>query len=198
MTTIPTFIEDEKNWLEKTIVAFLSYKEDSEQSASMPEEMIDEAAERAFKVSTALGLIPGPLGMAVILPEVIAITRLQVNLICRIARHFRKHEPVNMEIVLLILGNVMGITAGEALARKVGTRLVIRSANSRIANAVARKIGKKVVEEAAEKAIGRWIPLLTAPLFGYFSRSLTKRIGREAVRLLSLEFEREGAPSSLP
>ena len=78
--------QERQNWIEKTIYSLLSSKQDGEPTGT-PEEMIDEAGQRAFKIGTALGLIPGPLGMAVILPEIAALTRLQINLIHRIAGH---------------------------------------------------------------------------------------------------------------
>jgi hypothetical protein len=178
-------ISERQDWIEKVLSSLLSYKDEAE-PVGTPDEMIDEAARKAFKISTALGLIPGPIGFVSIIPEVVALTKLQINLIYRIARHYNRRETVDEEIILLILANVMGVAGGEALIRKAGAALVIKSANTRAVRALARRIGTRIIDRAAEKAIGRWIPLLTAPLFGYFSRSLTRRIGMEANRLLSL------------
>jgi len=94
-------------------------------------------------------------------------------------------------MVLLVLANVMGVAAGEALIRKVGTTLVVKSMNTELIKGIARKIGSRMMDRAAERVTGRWIPMITAPLFGYFSRSLTGRIGREAIRLFSSELEVE-------
>ncbi len=180
--------EGKHNWLDNVISSFLSHADDG-RPLGKPEEMIDEAAQKAFTISTSLGLVPGPLGMVTILPEVIALAKLHVNLIHRIARYHNKQQHVSREIVLLILANVMGVAVGEVLVRKVGTALVLKSVNSVVARRVAQKIGSRIISKAAEKAIGRWIPVLTAPLFGYFSRSLTKKVGREAERLFSGELE---------
>ncbi len=173
-----------QNWLDNVITSFFSYSDDA-QPLGRPEEMVDEAAQKAFAISTSLGLVPGPLGMATVLPEVVALAKLHVNLIHRIARYYNRQQHVSREIVLLILANVMGVAAGEVLVRKVGTALVIRSVDSAVAKRVAQKIGSRIINRAAEKAIGRWIPVLTAPLFGYFSRSLTRKVGREADKLFS-------------
>jgi len=140
--------------------------------------------------------VPGPIGMATILPEVIALTRLQVNLIYRIAKHHGKQERVNKELVLLILGNAMGIAAGEVLLRRAGTNLVVKSVSSGVIKGLSRRIGARIVDRAVERAIARWIPMVTAPLFGYFSRSLTRRIGKEAERIFSLRIEVETAVGS--
>jgi hypothetical protein len=185
--------QERQNWIEKIIDSLLSHKQDGE-STGTPEEMIDEAAQKAFKISTALGLIPGPLGMAAILPEIAALTRLQINLIHRIAGHHRKQEKVSRELILLILGNALGVAAGESLVRRVGSALVIKSVNTRVIRGIARTIGTRIIDTAAEKATGRWIPMITAPLFGYLSRSLTRKIGREANRLFSQEMVQEMVP----
>ncbi len=185
MPAIETIAEPQ-NWLEKILSSLLSYKDEAGRFGT-PDEMIDEAAQKAFKISTALGLIPGPIGFVSILPEVVALTKLQLNLIYRIAGHYGRTEMVDKEIVLLILANVLGVAGGETLIRRAGTTLVIRSANTRIVRALARKIGAHVIDTAAEKMIGRWIPLATAPFFGYLSRSLTRKIGIEANRLLAIQ-----------
>ncbi len=183
MTTVDA-VAERQNWLEKILSSLLSHRNEAD-SLGTPDEMIDEAASKAFKISTALGLIPGPAGLMTVLPEVIALTRLQISLIYRIARHYGRTKMVDKEIVLLILANVMGVAGGEVLVRRAGERLVIKTANTRVVKALARRIGTHVIDTAAEKAVGRWIPLAIAPLFGYLSRSLTRKIGMEAVRLLS-------------
>lgn len=185
--------QERQNWLERAISSLLSREQGAEPLAT-PDEMIDEAAQRAFKISTALGLVPGPIGMAIILPEVAALTKLQINLIYRIATYHKKLERVNKEIVLLILGNAMGLAAGEALVRKAGARLVAKSVDTRVIRGLARKIGTHVIDTTAERAIGRWIPMITAPLFGYFSRSLTRKIGREANRFFSGQMGPRNSP----
>ncbi len=57
------------------------------------EEMIRGASWKAFQISAGLGLIPGPVGMAVVLPEIITITKLQMALVCRIASTMGNGTP---------------------------------------------------------------------------------------------------------
>jgi hypothetical protein len=187
----------EHNWLKKTIDNILYRKDDGEASGT-PDQMIDEAAKKAFRVSTALGLIPGPIGMATIIPEVAALTGIQIGLIRRIAGYHHKREKLSAEIVLLILGNATGVAAGEALVRKMGAALVMKSVNTGVIKGISRTVGSRIVERAAEKAAGRWIPAVTAPVFGYMSRSLTRKIGREANRLFALEIVAERATQVAP
>ena len=114
--------EMRQGWIEKVASTLLSYRESAE-PVGAPNEMISDAAHKAFKVSTALGLIPGPLGVAAILPEVAVLTRLQINLIYRIAKYHGRDESADSTIVLLILANVLGVAGGEVLIRRAGSTL---------------------------------------------------------------------------
>jgi hypothetical protein len=181
----------QKGWLEDMVFSLLCHKEEDKEAFGSTEEMIDDAGRRAFRISTALGLVPGPLGMAAILPEVAVLIKLQINLIYRIGKYYGKGEKINKELILLVLGNAMGVSVGEIALRRAGEAVVVRSVNARITRELARKIGTKIIDRAAEKAVARWIPMAAAPLFGYFSRSLTRRIGKEARRLFSQEVETE-------
>lgn len=145
-----------------------------------PEQMIQDAGKVAFRISTAAGAVPGAFGMAAIIPEVAAISRLQIMLIHKIAAYYRKPEVVSQQFVLLIFANVLGVTIGESFVRKAGTTLGLKVMASDFARRLARNIGIDLLTKAAEKSLLRWIPIATAPVFGLFSRSMTIKIGREA------------------
>lgn len=150
-----------------------------------PEEMSRKAAMTAFEVSAAVSLVPGPVGMAAILPEVMALVRIQTELVYKIAKYHHTEEEVNTAILLLIFGNALGVAAGEAVVKRVGERIVVRALDTVIARRIARRIGASVVESALRKAAARWIPFVTAPLFGYFSRAMTMKVGKEADEIFS-------------
>ena len=164
------------------ILARLSPNAEGVEVRGEPAQMIEDAAKVAFRISTAAGAVPGAFGMAVIIPELAAITRLQITLIHRIAAYYRKPEIVSQQLILLIFASVLGITLGERFVRKAGTALALRVVASDFAQRLAKKIGIGLVTKAAEKSLLRWIPLVTAPVFGLFSRSMTVKIGREADR----------------
>ena len=164
------------------ILAKLSPNAEDVEVRGEPEQMIQDAAKTAFRISTAAGAVPGAFGMAAIVPEIAAISRLQITLIHRIAAYYRKPETVSQQLILLIFANVLGVTVGESFVRKAGTTLALRVAASDFAQRLAQKIGMAIVTKAAQKSLLRWIPLVTAPVFGLFSRSMTVKIGREADR----------------
>ena len=163
-----------------------------------PEKMISQAGREAFAVSSAAGLVPGPLGLAVIVPELISVARIQLHLVHRIARYYGLNSRLNRSILLLIFAEALGLTVGKSLARRVGNRLVVRALETQLARNAAEKIGARIVASAIRKGLARYIPLIAAPVLGAFSRSMTVRVGRQADKLFSQGLtmeEHSGAPS---
>jgi len=161
----------------------------------VPETLISNAAWQAFAISTISSIPPGPVGMLTILPEVIAVTRLQVQLIFKIARYYEKETLVNRTIVALILGNAAGIATGRLLLKMPEGKIIIRRvAELGLQNFVAR-LGAKIMGRVIARIPGRWIPFLLSPVFGMMSKTATEKIGWEAVAIFShdLEFEEEKA-----
>jgi hypothetical protein len=162
------------------ILARLSPNAENIEVQGTPEDMIQDAAKAAFRISAAAGAVPGAFGMAAIVPEVAAISRLQIMLLHRIAAYYRKPEIVNQQFILLIFANVLGVAAGESFVKKAGATLVLKAMTSDFARRLAQKVGIELLTKAAEKSVLRWIPVVTAPVFGFFSRSMTLKIGKEA------------------
>lgn len=172
-------IRGEGRWF-LDILAKLSPNAEDVEVHGEPERMIEDAAKAAFRISTAAGAVPGAFGVAAIIPEVAAISRLQITLVHKIAAYYRKPEIVSHQLILLIFANVLGVSAGESLVRKAGTTLALKVMTSDFAKRLAERIGIELFTRVAEKSLLRWIPILTAPVFGSFSRSMTIKIGREA------------------
>ena len=154
-----------------------------------PEEMTHKAARSAFLLSTGAGIPTGPIGLATIVPELIGLMKIQVNLIFRIAKFYHQEAKVSATLVLFVLGNALGVVLKHALAEKIGAQVAMRSLGTQGTRKLTQKIGEKIGTELMQKAAGRWIPVVLAPVFGYFSLSMTKRIGREAETLLSRVIE---------
>jgi hypothetical protein len=161
-----------------------------------PEEMITQAGREAFAVSSAAGLIPGPLGLAAMIPELVSVTKIQLNLVHGIASHYGSDTKMDTTLLLLIFGEALGLALGKSLTRRAGTRLVIRVLETQVAKAVARKISSRIVAKAIQKSVVRWIPLVAAPVLGAFSRSMTVKIGRQADKLFSQGITIEVHPAS--
>jgi uncharacterized protein (DUF697 family) len=154
-----------------------------------PQKMIRKASRAAFLISTGAGIPSGPVGLATIVPEIVAITRLQINLILRVAKFYQQEAKVNKTIILTVLGVAMGVVLKHALINKVGARIIVKSLSAEGAKRITREIGEKFAVGLLKRGIGRWVPLMLAPIFGYLSLSMTRKVGREAESLFSHELE---------
>ena len=135
-----------------------------------PEEMIRTAAGKAFWVSTTLSAVWGPAGLATILPEIMTVMQIQMNLIYKIANYHQKLNIPHRTAILLIFANALGLTIGPQFFRTIGTRLVIKSLSMPVISRIARRIGMEITIKISQRAAGRWIPVVLAPVFGLFSR----------------------------
>jgi hypothetical protein len=161
------------------------------QADAKPEQMTKKEAQKAFALSTAAGLPPGPIGWLTILPEIMALLKIQVNLIYKIAKFYQREAKVNKKIVLLILGSAMGIAAKHKILAKVGTRIIVKAMSTTAIRNICKRIGLRIGARILQRGLGRWIPIVLAPIFGAFSYSMTKRVGNEANDLLRQDFNFE-------
>ena len=108
-----------------------------------PQKMIRKASRAAFLISTGAGIPSGPVGLATIIPEIAAVTKLQINLIFKVAKFYQQEAKVNKTIILALLGAATGVVLKHALINKVGTRIIVKALSAEGAKRVTREIGEK-------------------------------------------------------
>lgn len=167
------------NWFADLLLNFIPYPEDTTVTGS-PDEMIRKAGRQAFAISTCAGMIPGFLGFFSILPELIAVTKLQINLVYKLAKYYGKAHRLNPSIIFSIFATAMGVGEHRIFMREAGPRIVVKALSSHAIQSLAPRIGTRISAQMAGKRLARWIPILTAPAFGYFSKSMTERIAYAA------------------
>ena len=91
-----------------------------------PAEMTRTASWKAFGISTAAAIPPGPLGWATIIPEMLTVTKIQINLIYSIAAFHKKESQMNQTLLMLIFANEAGIETGRSIVKKYGSKVVIK------------------------------------------------------------------------
>jgi uncharacterized protein (DUF697 family) len=152
-----------------------------------PEEMTKTASWESFAISTTAGLVPGPFGWATILPELAALTKLQMNLVYKIAKYHEQELKINKTIVMHIFAGALGVVLGRKLLQKTGTRIIVKALSAQAIRKLAQNIGVKIGSKIIQRGIGRWLFMVTAPIFGAFSKSMTTKIGRVADEFFSQE-----------
>lgn len=174
------------NWFADLI---LSFSPDSPTVDGTPEDMIKTASRKAFLVSAAAGVVPGPWGWATILPEIIAVTKIQIDLIHSIAAFYKKHAQLTPSLTLLIFAGQAKIQIGKNLVRNTAGKFVVREMTKKTARQVAQRVGAAIGVKITTRALGRMIPFILAPLFGAMSKSMTTDIGNEAIKIFNQNLE---------
>jgi uncharacterized protein (DUF697 family) len=180
------------SWFERVlenVLSALGPDQDKIQVEGNPQMMTRKASRAAFLISTGAAIPTGPIGLATIVPEVVAVTKLQIDLIYKIAKFYKQETKMNKTIILAVLGAALGVVLKHALINKVGSRIIVKSLGAESAKRITREIGEKFGARLLRKGLGRWIPIILAPFFGYFSLSMTRKVGREADLLFSHELE---------
>ncbi len=162
-----------------------------------PKELINHATWKTSTVAFIANLVPGPIGYAVIIPEILAVTKIQLNLIDAIARHYGKSAENYNTAVVYIFANALGLKLGKKYlkktATKLGTKLVVRIVRNETLKKLAQKIGLRLSARIAAGLVKIGVPFLLAPVFTIVTYKLTKKIGKEADSFFSNEITYEDA-----
>ncbi len=156
-----------------------------------PGDMTDLAAHKAFSVSFASGMMPGPFGMATILPELAAVTKIQIDLLYKIAKYHGRLDRVNRTLVLYVFGCALGVTAGRLLVQRAGSRMIVKALSTQAAQKIAGALGARIGSSVVQRGAGRWVCLATAPVFAWLSRRMTEKVGWYADDLFRQDIEIE-------
>lgn len=175
------------NWFVDLLMSFAPST--VEPNGQTPEQLTSAASWKAFTISTAAALPPGPIGLVTIVPEIIAVTKIQMNLIYSIAAYHGNQGKLNHTLVVLIFANEAGLFVGRQLLKKAGARVIVRALGSKAIRPIAQKVAARIGARITQRFVGRWIPFVLAPAFGAFSKRMTTKIGREADQLLGQDID---------
>ncbi|MEZ2417091.1 hypothetical protein [Luteibacter sp. RCC_6_2] len=145
------------------------------------------AANKAAVTAGSLALPPGPLGWLTVLPELVAIWRIQGQLVSDIAAAYGKTARLGREQMLWCLFRHTAAQAFRDVAIRVGDRLVFRTAATGVLQRLAGRIGVSVSKRAVGKGISRWLPIVGALGVGAYAYYDTGQVARTAIELFSGE-----------
>jgi hypothetical protein len=152
------------------------------------------AALKAAAVSGTLSLPPGPWGLAVILPDLVTVWRIQAKMVADIAGAFGQSAQLSQEHMLYCLFRHAAAQVVRDLTARVGERIVFRRATLGVLQTIAQKLGMKVTQRTIAKSAARWLPVVgTIGVAGYAFYD-TKQVAATAMEL----FEKDMTPPYEP
>jgi len=143
------------------------------------------AALKAAAVSGSFTLPPGPLGMATVLPDLLAVWRIQQQMVADIAGAFGKTSALTAETMVICLFKHGGAALTKSLFAKQGQDVLVQRIANRTLLQLLEKIGVRVAQRIAAKSVSRWLPVLGALGAGAYAYYDTTHVASNAIGLFS-------------
>ncbi len=147
--------------------------------------IIKTASLKAAAVSGALALPPGPLGMMTILPDLVAIWRIQSQMVADIAATYGKQGFLNKETMMYCLFKEGSQQFLRDVIMRIGDRYILRKTSLNFINKISGRIGGWLTTKLLGRNISRWIPIVGAAAMGYYTKKDTEGVGKIALELFS-------------
>ena len=170
----------------------------SRDPASEARRLANRAAQRAALTAGSLALPPGPLGWLTLLPELIAIWKIQGQMVSDIAAAYGRHATLGREQMLWCLFRHTAAQAFRDLVVRMGDRLVFRRVSYGVVERVAKQIGLKLTQRTLSKGISRWLPVIGALGVGAYAYYDTGQVAATAIAMFEGEIATEDADDDAP
>jgi hypothetical protein len=149
------------------------------------------AAFKAAALSGSFTLPPGPLGLITVLPDLLAVWRVQQQLVADIAATFGKTTALTSEAMVIALFRHGGAALTRPLFARQGHEVVLQRITQRTLWQLLEKIGVRVAQRLAAKSFLRWLPILGAVGAGAYAYYDTTHVAANAIELFSRELRVE-------
>jgi hypothetical protein len=147
--------------------------------------IVGKAAIKAAGVAGTLALPPGPMGLVTIIPDLIAIWKIQNQMVVDISAVFGKKATLTQEQMLFCLfKHSVGQVVRDIVVR-AGQRVVVKEISARVTQKVLKDIGIKLAHRTTAKAIARWMPIVGAVGIGAYAYYDTAQVGKNCMELFS-------------
>src|SRR6202030_2447422 len=143
-----------------------------------------KAARRAAALSGTLALPPGLLGMLTVIPDLIAIWRIQAQMVADIAGVYGRELQLTRTHMVYCLFRHAATQLARDVAVRTGERLVIRQLSGGAMRSVLTTVGLNVTQRLAGTAASRWLPIVGAAAVAGYAYFDTLQVAKTAVRML--------------
>jgi hypothetical protein len=189
-------LDPPRNLIAASLAGLISQIPQSDQSASSaPAEqaaiVARRAALRAAGISGALALPPGPVGLATLLPDLLAVWKIQQAMVADIAAIYGKTASLKSQTMVYCLFKHGGAALVRDLVTRVGQRYLVRNASFNLMRGALEKTGIHISRRVLGKGVSRFIPLVGALAVGGYAYYDTTKVAATAIDLFSRELDLE-------
>jgi hypothetical protein len=132
-----------------------------------PRDLAQRLVENKKALAGMVGGVTGVFGLAAVPADLLVMSWLELGLLVDIATAYKvnlKSDPSRQELL-----DLYGYSTGIGPLRRTGPR-------------VLGKVVSKVLESGGLRAVGRAVPLVSAPVSAYFNNQHIQNLGDEAIR----------------
>ena len=176
--------------LAEAVLALVAAIPDSDEAVSSQPEararaLARTAARMTATVSGGAALAPGPLGLMTLLPDLLAVWRLQAQLVADIGAVYGKSASLGKEQMLYCLFRHTAAHVVRDLVLRAGERFVVRRASGALLQKVAGAIGFKLAQRGLGKAFARYAPVVGAVAVAGYAYYDTTKVAATAMALFA-------------
>jgi uncharacterized tellurite resistance protein B-like protein len=159
-------------------------------SAADIDSIISACANTNALISGGFSLIPGPLGLIAVIPEIVLVIKNQVAMVYDIAAASGKRDVLTRELVLGVALSASGVSVIGLLTMH-GSKVLVRRSSLRLFQSLVKAFAGKVTQQFLKSSIAKWLPLIGAAAIAAWTRYTTAELGFKAKDLFSREIEFE-------
>lgn len=145
--------------------------------------MIRNTSLQTSSISAALSIPGGITGLVTVLPEVVAIWRLQSQLVSNIASMYGQSHIVTKEQMLWCMFRQMGFGLFKEFVIQQGGVYLVKQMSDKAFTAALRKLSHGLLTRQGTRVAGRVIPVIGSVSAGALSYYDTFRVGKNAKKL---------------
>ncbi len=153
------------------------------------------AARQASLVASSMALPPGALGWLTLVPELLAVWRLQAQMVADIAGVYGTRATLTREQMLYCLFKHLGAQLFRDVVVRAGERVLVRSASDGVLRALVRQLGIKAGQGLLGKGASRLLPVMGAVGVGAYAYFDTRQVARTAMELFSFSAAQHRQPA---
>lgn len=145
----------------------------------------DKAARAAASLSATAALVPGPLGLISLLPEIVAVWKVQAQMVADIAAIYGETASPSRGQMLYCLFRHLASHGVRNVAVRTGDKALVRKAALTLLLRLSASIGVQLGERVAARLIACYAPLVGAAGVGAYTFDDTQRVARTAIDLFA-------------
>jgi hypothetical protein len=163
----------------------------SENESSAPDVRARSIARTAARttagISGSAALVPGPLGILSLLPDIVGVWRVQSQMVSDIAATYGKTATLTKEHMVYCLFKHTASQLLRDVVMRSGERFLVRPVSLRMMQSLVAKISITVGQRTIGKTVARYAPVIGAIGVGGYAYYDTNKVAKTAIELFSKE-----------